>query len=31
MSVFQVIGLGLKVMGGMQAARAEEQRSKDPN
>ena len=29
MSVFQVIGLGLKVMGGMQAARAEEQRSKD--
>ena len=29
MSVFQVIGLGLKFMGGMQAAKAQEQASKD--
>ena len=29
MSVFQVIGLGMKFMGAMQQARAEEQQSKD--
>ena len=29
MSVFQVIGLGLKFMGGMQAAKAQEQASRD--
>lgn len=29
MSIFQVVGLGLKLMGAAQAARAEEQQSKD--
>ena len=29
MSIFQAIGLGLQFMGGMQAARAQEQASKD--
>ena len=29
MSIFQAIGLGLQLMGGMQAARAQEQASKD--